>query len=502
MWMLLIFCLGVPLLFYYFKVIRFVYWNKRNVHTASGCHWFFGHYKQILFKEKHIRTVAQKMYNEFPDSPVVGYFRLQTPGLLIRHPEVMKTILVSKFSNFGINGFFIDKKYDFLAGSNPFFVKDEEWKAVRAHATAVVTQAKLRGYLPRMRTVGAEMAKYAAARCAGGLKELDVKHLATMFTTDVLGFAICGVANNTFEEPDSLFARITREVSFATSVMDNLKDALQTAWPALSCIFQMRFATKKSEEQLVYVTRRVIEERESSGYRRDDLYQVAMSLRETDTEGVFTDEYISSLVYTVMLDQYETSSNVIVNTLLALAWHPEVQDRLRKEILQFKSNNKGDYTSDDINNLKYLDMVLAESLRVFSPVPVLSRECTNDCYIPVPTLKNPLKLTKGTPIMIPVQSMHMDPKYYPDPEKFDPERFTEEQAQNRPKYTYMPFGEGPKQCLAPRLGALQVKVAVMSIVEHFRLRPAGDNFPLPIVPGIFLISCPQPGTTKLIFEHL
>lgn len=61
--------------------------------------------------------------------------------------------------------------------------------------------------------------------------------------------------------------------------------------------------------------------------------------------------------------------------------------------------------------------------------------------------QSPLKITKGTPIVIPTNSIHMDAKYYPDPETFNPERFTEEENAKRPKYAYLPFGEGPKKCM-------------------------------------------------------
>lgn len=500
MWILLA-CIGIILLFCKFIVSSLNYWKIRGVPTASGRHWLYGHYKPILFQEKHVKTVANEMYNEFPGAPAVGYFKLHTPGLLVRDSELAKTILITEFSNFATNGFFIDRKYDFLAGSNPFFVRDAEWRTVRSHATAATTIAKLKWYLPRMMAVGDKMAKYVEKNCDGGAAALDVKDLGTKFTADILGNAICGVVNNSFEDPDSLFARITREVCFATTVKDNVKDALQTAWPRLSYLFQMRFSSPTSEEQLLYLTRKMIEERSATGDKRNDLYQVAISMRENDPEEVFTDQYISSLVYTIMLDQYETGSNAVVNTLFALAWNPEVQDRLRKEIIDFKSKVKGEYTIDIIDNLKYLEMVLSETLRMCCPVPVLSRECTNDCTITVPSLGKSLKISKGTQIIVPNQTIHMDPTYYPNPEKFDPERFTEEEIAKRPKYTYLPFGEGPKRCLAPRLGSLQVKVAIISLLARFKIRPAGARFPLACEPGVFLISSPVSGA-DLHFEPI
>ena len=88
-------------------------------------------------------------------------------------------------------------------------------------------------------------------------------------------------------------------------------------------------------------------------------------------------------------------------------------------------------------------MVLNEALRMYPVLPWLDRIAENDYNFPGTNLT----IKKGTPVILPMKSMHMDPKYFPNPEKFDPERFSEENKKTIQPYTYFPFGEGPRNCI-------------------------------------------------------
>ena len=91
--------------------------------------------------------------------------------------------------------------------------------------------------------------------------------------------------------------------------------------------------------------------------------------------------------------------------------------------------------------------VFTETLRKYPIIPFLERKCCIDYELPAPTGTGTVKLPGGTGVYIPVLALHHDPTYFPEPEKFDPDRFTEENKHSRPNYTYMPFGEGPRMCI-------------------------------------------------------
>ncbi|XP_047984816.1 probable cytochrome P450 6a18, partial [Leguminivora glycinivorella] len=140
-----------------------------------------------------------------------------------------------------------------------------------------------------------------------------------------------------------------------------------------------------------------------------------------------------------------------------------------------------------------------ETFRFFSFF--LNRECTSDCYIPIPG-SDPFKITKGTSVLIPVTSIQKDPKYYPDPEKFDPERFSAEEMAKRPKFTFMPFGEGPKKCIGARLVTLHIKIAIIKLIENFKLTPSTKTkYPFETDPHYTLTIRPK-GGAWVIFEPI
>jgi cytochrome P450 family 6 len=91
--------------------------------------------------------------------------------------------------------------------------------------------------------------------------------------------------------------------------------------------------------------------------------------------------------------------------------------------------------------------MFTETLRKYPVVTFLDRMCSSDYTLPSASGNGTVILPKGTGVYIPILALHHDPQYFPDPDKFDPERFTEENKQNRPNYTYLPFGEGPRMCI-------------------------------------------------------
>lgn len=146
-----------------------------------------------------------------------------------------------------------------------------------------------------------------------------------------------------------------------------------------------------------------------------------------------------------------------------LAQNPDIQQKLRDEINAGLESNDGKLTYEILSNLKYLDMVINETLRKFPPAFVIIRNSTKDFKIPGTEMVIPAR----TDIHINVLSIHRDPEYYPEPLKFDPERFSPENIQNRRPYTFIPFGDGPRKCIGGRFGMIQAKVGIIKLIANF-----------------------------------
>jgi cytochrome P450 family 6 len=154
-----------------------------------------------------------------------------------------------------------------------------------------------------------------------------------------------------------------------------------------------------------------------------------------------------------------------------IAKNPKVQHRLRQEIREMLVKNDGKIFYEslmNVNELPYLNQVFHETLRIYSILPIIDRVCTNpEGFSLEPDSK--FKIPFGMPIYIPYYAIQRDEKYFPDPLKFDPERFAPENISSIQPFTNLPFGTGPRNCIGERFGIMQVKAGIVKILKDFRL---------------------------------
>ncbi|KAJ9581730.1 hypothetical protein L9F63_023089, partial [Diploptera punctata] len=162
--------------------------------------------------------------------------------------------------------------------------------------------------------------------------------------------------------------------------------------------------------------------------------------------------------------------------------NPDIQERLRQEIESVVEEHGG-VTYESVNEMKYLSQVISETFRMYPPVSQLNRECNKSYTIP----GTDLMIDEGTQVVVPVLGLHMDPAYYPDPDKFDPERFNSEEADKRNNYVFLPFGEGPRICIGMRFGLMQIKVGLISLLQNYEFSICEKTaIPPTVNPRIFI----------------
>ncbi|KAI4881998.1 hypothetical protein NFI96_023571 [Prochilodus magdalenae] len=157
---------------------------------------------------------------------------------------------------------------------------------------------------------------------------------------------------------------------------------------------------------------------------------------------------------------YETTSTSLSFFFYNVATNPETMKRLQEEIDQ-TFPNKAPAQYDTVMNMEYLDAALNESLRLYPPGIRLERVCKKTVEI------NGLTIPKGTVIAVPTFPLHRDPEYWPDPDTFNPERFTKENKESIDPYVYMPFGAGPRNCIGMRFALVTMKLAIVEILQKF-----------------------------------
>uniref|UniRef100_A0A8D8YBI3 Cytochrome P450 4V2 n=1 Tax=Cacopsylla melanoneura TaxID=428564 RepID=A0A8D8YBI3_9HEMI len=191
---------------------------------------------------------------------------------------------------------------------------------------------------------------------------------------------------------------------------------------------------------------------ESPGYKKED-----------------DSELISQIVTVIGAGQDTTKSQNIV-TLLMLALHPDIQDKVQEEIDRVLGPDP-DYcpTYEDLCSLEYIDMVIKESLRMFPAAPIITRDVSEDS-----DYGNGLTLPGGTTVFVSIYALHRDPRFYPNPDKFDPSRWSPDLVAQRPANCFMPFSTGPRNCIGGKYAMMAMKTVLAKLLKTYRVLPSEE----------------------------
>ncbi|XP_031342518.1 cytochrome P450 4C1-like isoform X2 [Photinus pyralis] len=209
----------------------------------------------------------------------------------------------------------------------------------------------------------------------------------------------------------------------------------------------------------------------------DMLISAQLSRNDIDDDGIREE------VDTFMFEGHDTTTSCISFTLLMIANHAEVQDKIVEELDAIFDNSDRLATVDDLQSMTYLEKVIKETLRICPSVPIISRSSEEDIELP-----SGYTIPKGTICFMHIFELHRNPEVFPNPEQFDPERFSNENSKHRHPFAYIPFSAGPRNCIGQRFAFLEVKVMVSSILRKFRLEPVDSFDKLPLVMHLILKS--------------
>lgn len=298
----------------------------------------------------------------------------------------------------------------------------------------------------------------------------DIRHIASLFATDLIASVAFGLEVNSFEDPNNEFLRNGHQ-NFALNFIKATQLTSAFFLPRLVPWVKARGFEEPIEKFFRRIFDYVFEERQKTGVFRNDLIDILISLNNTSESGVeFTGDVLRAQSAVFYAAGFHTISNTIAFALYELAKQPKLQDKLRKEIHGVLSKG-GESTYETITSMEYLNMVMQETLRLYPTLAFLDREATleeDEEYSLEPY--SPFKIPNGMPIYIPQAAIYRDPKYFPEPNKFVPERFSPENKDNIISGTFMPFGIGPHKCIGERIGALIVKMGIFNILKDTTVR--------------------------------
>jgi cytochrome P450 len=231
---------------------------------------------------------------------------------------------------------------------------------------------------------------------------------------------------------------------------------------------------RKSKARLDAVVNRLIAEHKTSGVDKGDLLSMLLASRdEEDAQHTgMSDEQVRDEVLTIFLAGYETVANALTWTWYLLSQNPEAEARLHAELDTVLGPHRVP-TLADYPNLRYTEQVFAESMRLYPPAWAMGRMSTK------PVTLGPYRIPPGAHFFFSQYMMSRTPEYYPNPLRFDPDRFTPENKATRPKFTYFPFGGGSRQCIGESFAWMEGVFSVATIAQRWRMTYLGTTPPVP-----------------------
>lgn len=469
MWTSGILLLGVVFfLLYKYSTRNFNYWKKRNVFFLKPVP-FLGN-MLYLFGEPLGQSLLN-MSKAAGERDFFGIFIFDRPVLMVKSPKLLKAVLQKDFSNFtdrSVSG----------ASSHPvmsnvlFVLKNPAWKYHRTKLSPIFTSGKLKLMFPLMMKEGEAMVEYISK--VTNIPDVESKEICARFSTNVIARTAFAVDANTFKDENAIFRKIGRKM-FDFRITTALRQIGVFFAPKFCEMLNVNFFDTSIITSLAGIFSDVLHSRmASTNLKGNDFVDILLEENRATGEKAFSEEAMLGQAIQFFGAGFETVAATLSFTLYELCVNPDIQEKLRKEILESIQKNNG-VTYEALHELKYLDMCISETLRKYPPVPFLDRVSKEDYKIE----GSDFVIEKGMAVYIPTYEFHHNPKYFPIPEKYDPDRFIDKSRINQDGLWYIPFGDGPRVCIGNRFGLMETKVGVISILSKYRLKMSKKT-PVPI----------------------
>ncbi|XP_072936133.1 uncharacterized protein [Epargyreus clarus] len=450
------------------------YWKKRNVKSVHGL------MSKFVMGNRSLSEIFKEVYNAHPNLPYIGTILAMKPALIVRDVDNIRAVLHGDFQSFYARGFTANTT-DVLA-DNLLFAEDyNRWKLIRQRVSPFFTTENLKNMF------------YITERCARDFTDYIEENpqitenpfnAIYTFISACISSAVFGIdeeTRNTMKTPFSEMAYQSLKPSFKL----NLKFAISNISPNHNFTFNVVWLPKllqllklktfgDYEELFVEMMRKVMDKRRRDQKICHDFIDICLKLEDESVmkdfvTGYKTDvtiELLAAQAFVFILAGIDSSANAMHFTLLELSNNPNILQKLHEEIDEVFKNNGGTLVFDDIDKLEYMEKVRNEAIRKYPPIGTIQRRCCKETVLPV----GGLKVEKDTTMFIPIYALHRDEKYFPNPDVFDPERFSAENISKIVDYSYMPFGAGKRICIGTRLSRIVMKTGLAWLLRKYTLK--------------------------------
>ncbi len=398
----------------------------------------------------------------------------RSPLYLVNHPDLIKDIFVTHQKQFKKGrGLERAKKLlgdGLLTSEDPYHLRQRRLIQPAFHRQRISAYA-------------AQMTEYAV-KTSAGWGSGETRDMAE----EMLHLALAVVGKTLFNaEMEGEAAEIGDALSEVFALFHTLMLPLADLLEKLPIPSVRRFARARARlDATIY---RLIDERRTSGEDWGDLLSTLLMARDEDDGGRMTDEQVRDEALTIFLAGHETTANALAWTWYLLSQNPESEAKFHAELDSALAGRTP--TLDDLPNLPYTRRVAAESLRLYCPAWVIGRRALSDYKI------GDCEIKRGAIVLMAPSVMHLDPRFWERPERFDPERWTSEAEAARPKFAYFPFGGGSRLCIGEQFAWMEITLLLATLGQDWKMRLA----PGQIVTTQPIITLRPKGGMKMVLER-
>jgi len=369
---------------------------------------------------------------------------------LVNHPDFIRRVLSQSYEHFSKRT--IDYRVLAQVMGNGLVSNDgPHWGKQRKLMQPLFSNRNVAGFDETINKITASLMENWNEHVGGNLIWVD-REMGKL-TFQIVGATLFG---SDIEQYADEIADIIEVVNLQTQE----PRALMTLYAWLPTPYNLKW--KKAKRRLDKIVYAMIASRRAAGTREADILDRLIHARDEETGEGMGETQMRDEVVTLMLAGYETSANALAWTLYLLATHPEIEQRLVDELTG--QLNGAPASAADLARIPYLKQVVQESMRIYPPVWAYARRCEQAEQF------GEYLLPANAYVGVVPYALHRHPEFWPDAERFDPDRFDPGRGESRHSYCYLPFAAGPRTCIGAGMAMLEVQLVLAQLVQRFRFR--------------------------------
>lgn len=370
---------------------------------------------------------------------------------VVTRPDHVKEILVTNHKNFHKSRALKMARY--VLGDGLLTSEDDLHKRQRRMLQPAFHSQRVNAY-------GQIMAEYAARHAARWDEQGLHGHPVDMWH-EMMRLTLAIVAKTLFDaDVESEADEIGEALTTIIGLFERISNPAAMLLTLLPTPRNFRFMmARRRIEKTIY---RMIDSRRAEGTDHGDLLSMLLRAQDEDDGGVMTNKQVRDEVITLFLAGHETTANALTWTWYLLSQHPESEVRLHEELDTVLGGRLP--TPADMPQLEYTRRVLAEAMRLYPPAYLIGRTALNDFKLDQYTIP------KGAVVLLSPYLSHRNPEYFPEPDRFDPDRWEPELQEERHKFAYYPFGGGPRTCIGEPFAWMEGILLIAVLAQRWQMR--------------------------------